>query len=61
MTMCGIQHDHVHFCLYQCLYPLQYIGCDTHGSAAQKTPLFVLCGQRVLDLLLNIFNCNKPF
>ena len=61
MTMGGIQDNHIHLGLYQSRHTLQHIGCDTHGRAAEQSSLSVLCGQRVLNLLLNILDGNESF
>ena len=61
MSMCAIQYNNVYLCLYQCSGTLQHISRDTDRCAAEQTSLCILGRIRVLDLLFDIFNCNKTF
>ena len=57
--MRGIQHHDIHLRLHKGLHALQHIGRNADGRAAQKPSLFVLGGQRVLNLLLNILDGDE--
>ena len=61
MSVSGIQHNNVYLSLYQSFHTIQNIGCDTYCSSAEQTALCVLCGQRIFDLFLDIFDGDKTF
>ena len=61
MSVRGVENDHVNFCIDQCLYSLQTVGCDADCCTAEKTSLLVLCGKRIFDLLFDILYCNQSF
>ena len=59
MAVGGIQNHHVDLGLNQSFNTIQHVGRDAHRRAAEQASLLVLGGQRVLDLLLNIFNGDQ--
>ena len=61
MAVCGIHYHNVNFRFHKLSRAIQAIRRDAQRRAAEKTSLGVFCGKRILDLLLNIFNCNKAF
>ena len=57
--MSGVQYNYIHMSLHQSVHTVQNVRCDTDSCAAEQTSLSVLCGQRIFDLLLNIFDGDE--
>ena len=60
MSMGAVENHHVHFCVHQGAYPLQYIGCNADPGSAQKPSLCVLCRKRIFDGLFNVLDGDQP-
>ena len=59
MSVSGIHNHNIHLCIDQLLGALQTVCGDAKSGSAEETALSVFCGQRILDLLLNIFDRNE--
>ena len=57
--MGGIQDNDVNMGVCQSSHTVQNIGGDAYAGAAEKASLGILCGIRVLDLLLNILDGDE--
>ena len=57
--MCRIDNDNINMCLNKCIYTVKNICCNTNTCTAEQTSLSILCRQRILDLLLNILDCDQ--
>ena len=61
MPVSGIHDNHIHLGIHKRLHTFQAVGCNSDGRAAEQTPLGILRGRRVLDLLLNVLDGDQPF
>ena len=61
MAMRGIDNDNIDMSLYQRIYTLQNVCCNTNSCTAQQTTMIVLGRQRVFDLFLNILDRDQTF
>ena len=57
--MSGVKYNDIHLSLHQSVHTVQHIRCDAYSGAAEQTALSVLCGQRVFDLFLDIFDGDE--
>ena len=61
MSVSGIHHNNVHFCLYKLFHAFQAVCSNTDCRAAEQPALGVLRRQRVFNLFFNILDCDKTF
>ena len=61
MSVCGIHHNNIYFCLHELFHTIQTICSDTDCCAAEQSSLGVFRRQRILDLFLYILDRNEPF
>ena len=57
--MSGVKYNDVHMSLHKSVHTVQNVRCDTYSGSAEQTALSVLCGQRVFDLFLDIFDGDE--
>ena len=59
MSMCCIDNDCIYLGLYKLVYSVADIRCNTNGCGTEKSALCILGCIWILDLLLDILDCNK--
>ena len=56
-----VENNNIDLCIYKGFRSLKNICCDSDCSTAEKSSVVILCGVRILDLFLDIFDRNESF
>ncbi len=59
MPVCTVKHDNIDLCRDKRLHALKHICGDADTCAAQQSSLLIFCGERILDRLFNVLDCDE--
>ena len=59
MPVRTVKHNDIDLCRHKRLHAVKHIRRDADARAAQQPSLRILCGERILDRLFNVLDCDQ--